>query len=153
MQNHFDFLPRFLNCETDIFHDPSSFVQHLLANQCDYYHRIVLRMVQNSYSSLISKIKMSSEHLNSTSDQMSFGSIHRGIVSLPSYVKSTSEYDTFSFQKNDKRIILCRTNILESNHNKEYLAYFSESSFQKTLKKLILCGEYNKTKKRSTPMY
>ena len=43
--------------------------------------------------------------------------------------------------------------MLEGNIDKEYTPYFSEMSFQKTLQKLISSGEYNKTKKRSTPMY
>jgi len=33
------------------------------------------------------------------------------------------------------------------------MEYFSGSSFQQTLLKLISCGEYNKTKKRTVPMY
>ena len=48
---------------------------------------------------------------------------------------------------------LCYTNILHDDNNKEYKQYFSELSYHKTLKTLIVCGEYNKTKKRSTPMY
>ena len=48
---------------------------------------------------------------------------------------------------------LCHTNVLQERHHKEFCSYFSELSFHKTLKNLILCGEYNKTKKRSTPMY
>ena len=46
---------------------------------------------------------------------------------------------------------LCYTNVLVIN--REYTDFFSEISFHKTLKDLIACGEYNKTKKRSTPMY
>ena len=48
---------------------------------------------------------------------------------------------------------LCYTNLLQDDNNKEYKQYFSELSYHKTLKTLIVCGEYNKTKKRSTPMY
>ena len=72
---------------------------------------------------------------------------------LPSYVKSTSHYNIFNFKQGATNIILCRTNILQKSNHKEYQSYFSESSFQKTLRKLIIFGEYNKTKKRSTPMY
>ena len=55
--------------------------------------------------------------------------------------------------RDDVPMVLCRTNMLEGNIDKEYTPYFSEMSFQKTLQKLISSGEYNKTKKRSTPMY
>ena len=48
---------------------------------------------------------------------------------------------------------LCHTNILDDGKTKEFCGYFSELSFHKTLKTLIVCGEYKKTKKRSTPMY
>ena len=41
----------------------------------------------------------------------------------------------------------------KKSNNEKYQSYFSESSFQKTLRKLIICGEYNKTEKRSIPMY
>ena len=48
---------------------------------------------------------------------------------------------------------ICSTNIFDGMKNKEYIHYFSVTSFQQTLRKLIVCGEYNKTKKRSMPMY
>ena len=55
--------------------------------------------------------------------------------------------------KNNVKVSLCHTNLLTDSKYKEYKEYFSELSFHKTLKNLISCGEYNKTKKRSTPMY
>ena len=110
-------------------------------------------MVQSSYSTLISKIKIPIEKDAHLVDGKSFGCIHPGKVSLPSYVKSTSHYNTFNFKQGATNIILCRTNILGKSNYKDYQSYFSESSFQKTLRNLIICGEYNKTKKRSTPMY
>jgi len=36
---------------------------------------------------------------------------------------------------------------------RRYNSYFSETSYAKTLQKLIAAGEYNKTKKRSTPLF
>ena len=50
-------------------------------------------------------------------------------------------------------IVLCRTNLLSHQDNKEFKEYFSETSYPKTLRKMITSGEYNKTKKRKTPMY
>ena len=37
--------------------------------------------------------------------------------------------------------------------NKEFEPFFTETSFRKTLQKLITSGEYNKTKKRKTPLF
>ena len=146
-------LPSFTNCGSGMFNTPESFVEHLYENQNDYYHRIILRMVQASYSSLIAKIKIPTASNKIKVSNKPFSSIHEGKVSLPAYVKSTSKYETFIVKPEGIPVTLCKTNILENCGNKEYKPYFSECSFQNTLKKLILCGEYNKTKKRSTPMY
>ena len=150
-KNHMDMLLDFTECSSDVFANYTAFVKHLYNNHDDYYHRIVLRVVQCSYSSLIAKIKISSP--SNTKSQSSFGSLHSGRVSLPPYVSSDSQYDIFTTTKNDTTITLVKTNILKDTSTKEYCSYFSKCSFRKTLKKLTLCGEYNKTKKRSTPMY
>ena len=55
--------------------------------------------------------------------------------------------------RNHIPIVLCKTNILNDTNEKEFKSFFAETSFPKTLRKLITSGEYNKTKKRSTPMY
>ena len=60
---------------------------------------------------------------------------------------------SFSYYRDTGAISLCHTNIIKDVECKEYIHYFSETSFQQTLRQLILSGEYNKTKKRSTPMY
>ena len=39
------------------------------------------------------------------------------------------------------------------NNDDNYVSHFSITSFTKTLRKLICSGEYNKTKKRMTPLY
>ena len=149
--NHLDILSDFSACSSDIFNNYRELVEHLYSNHDDYYHRIILRVVQCSYSSLISKIKISSP--TTTKAPSSFGALHSGIVSLPPYVSSHSIYETFSVIKNGITITLVKTNILKDTQTKEYSSFFSKSSFHKTLKKLTLCGEYNKTRKRSTPMY
>ena len=152
-KTHIDMLPNFSACEKIIYKDHISFVKHLYSHHTDYYHRIVMRIVQSSYSSLISKIKIPSNTHSDLPDSTTFGSIHPGKVSLPSYVKSSSSYDTFTIDKNGLVITLIKTNILRDSSCREYCSYFSKTSFRKTLKKLTVCGEYNKTKKRSTPMY
>ena len=150
-KHHINKLPKFCDCSATVYDDYSDFVKHLFNQHEDYYHRIILRIVQYSYSSLISKIKIPSP--SKPKHQSSFGSIHYGKVSLPPYVSSSSEYDTFSIKRNGKIITLTKTNILKNISDREYCSFFSKSSFHKTLKKLTMCGEYNKTKKRSTPMY
>ena len=56
---HICMLPGFRECASSTFDDYTVFVEHLYNNHGDYYHRIILRVVQCSYSSLISKIKIS----------------------------------------------------------------------------------------------
>ena len=47
---------------------------------------------------------------------------------------------------------MTKTNLL-CHWKGKYVEYFSEDSFQQTLSLLIDCGEYNKTQKRTIPMY
>ena len=51
-------LPTFNVCEETVFDTPSTFLKHLYSMKNEYYHRIVMRQVQNLYSSLISKLKI-----------------------------------------------------------------------------------------------
>ena len=152
-ETHINMLPNFNACSDTLFDDHTSFVKHLYSHHNDYYHRIILRIVQSSYSTLISKMKISSKPTTEQTNKSTFSSIHQGTISLPIYSCSSSDYNTFSIKKNGTTITLIKTNILMGGSKGEYSSYFSESSFRKTLKKLTMCGEYNKTKKRSTPMY
>ena len=111
-KNHIGMLPDFKVCSSSIFDDYTTFVKHLYFNHSDYYHRIVLRMVQSSYSTLISKIKISSHPDSNRAG--SFGSIHTGKVALLPYMSTTSNYQTFSFEKNGCTVTLVKTNLLES---------------------------------------
>ena len=144
-------LPGFRECTSTTFDAYIGFVEHLYNKDGDYFYQSILRVVQCSYSSLISKIKISPASVKN--NQASFGSIHSGKVALPPHVFSCSEYQNFLSDKNGLTVTLVKINILKNVSNKEYSLYFSKSSFRKTLKKLTMCGEYNKTKKRSTPMY
>ena len=72
-------LSDFKECDSYIFPDPMEFMRHVQSNNRDYYHRIVMRIIQSSYSSLLAKF-------NSTMLQksdMSFHDIHKGAVQLP----------------------------------------------------------------------
>ena len=148
-------LEGFVTCNSTIFESHTDFVKHLHSQSHDYYHRIIMRLVQSTYSVLISKLKIKplpKENLP-TKNSSRFGMLHKGKVSLPSYVKTSAEYVTFFTKKNDVTIALSRTNILNQTTKKEFISWFSETSFSTTLEELIACGQYNKTKKRSTPMY
>ena len=59
----------------------------------------------------------------------------------------------FTIIRNGTEITICCTNILIDKENKPFHTLFCKTSYQKTLRDLISCGEYNKTQKRSTPMY
>ena len=76
-------------------------------------------------------------------------------MTLPPYVFSSSTYESFDY-KNDcdgTKITLCKTNLLDKSSEREFIPYFSENSFSKTLQRLIKYGEYVKTKEHNTPMY
>ena len=54
--------------------------------------------------------------------------------------------------RSGKILTSSKTNMLKDK-DREYVSHFSETSFIKTLRKLIHSGEYNKTKKRMNPLY
>ena len=73
-------LPKFIKCKSNVFTDPMEFIIQLESSKEDYYHRIVMRIVQNLYSSLLAKFTT----VDSTSSEKTFHSVHKGSVSLPS---------------------------------------------------------------------
>ena len=54
-------LSEYDSCATSIFCSPMDFICHLQSNKDDYYHRIIMIIVQNSYSSLLAKFKLASD--------------------------------------------------------------------------------------------
>lgn len=58
MKHNINTLPGFCQCENKIFSDPKSIISHLYSNDQDFYHWILLRIVQTNYSSIIGKIRM-----------------------------------------------------------------------------------------------
>ena len=145
-------LPNFQPCKCAVFQSHHDFVKHLCECSSNYYHRIIMRLVQSTYSVLLSKLKYPSSQQD-FNESSRFSDIHRGYISLPPYVKSSLTHLTFTTKKNGLYIALSRTNILTQKRNREFMSLFSETSFSTTLEKLINCGQYNKTKKRTTPMY
>ena len=57
-ETHIVNLPTFKGCNTSIFQNHDDFVTHLYASQNDYFHRIVLRFAQRTYSILITKLNV-----------------------------------------------------------------------------------------------
>lgn len=51
-------LPNFVKCEKKVYMNPISLIEHLHSEKQDFYHRIIMRIVQGRYSSLISKFKV-----------------------------------------------------------------------------------------------
>ena len=150
--NSFASLPKFHLCKSHVYKCHTGFIEHLCSFWLDYYHHILLRLVQSTYSALLSKLKIPTT-IEYTENTHKFGIIHRGHISLPPYIKSSSKHQVFVIALRGISIALSRTNILKRNANREFVSLFLETSFSTTLDKFIHCGQYNKTKKRTTPMY
>ena len=67
-------------------------------------------------------------------------------------VQTNTRYECFVVKRDQVQITLAKTNILQDS-NEIYTDFFSLDSFQQTLSTLIEGGEYNKTQKRTIPMY
>ena len=90
-QMSIDNLPQFIKCKSNVFTDPMEFIIHLESSKEDYYYRIVMRVVQNLYSSLLAKFTT----VDSSSSKKTFYSVHKGSVSLPSYQNTGADYGIF----------------------------------------------------------
>ena len=87
-------LEQFKNCKIGIFNSPMELVCHLQSDKDDYYHRIVMHIIQNYYSSLLSKFTIAL-------DQVSKNAFYekKKDISLPSHLKTDSIYSTFDVIK------------------------------------------------------
>ena len=71
------------------------FITHIYVTKDDYYHQIILRLVQSTYSVQLAKFRLkASNEVNETKKQ-TFSSAHKGKVSLSMYVCSSANYETF----------------------------------------------------------
>ena len=134
VQKNITKFPKFRSCDILVFKDHIDFISHLYEAKDDYYHQIILHLVQSTYSLLLAKFKQKFIVHTNMNNKQTFSSIHKGKVTLPTYMHSGSKYETFALQRHGNTINLCRTNIIEGATNKEYLQYFSETSFQQTLR-------------------
>ena len=151
-----DKLPNWSSCNSEIYEKTRDFIEHLHVMSKDYYHRIILRVVQSNYSSILAKFRFQTcDDTKLGSDTLPFSSIHKGTVTLPPYIISSADYESFDYinDRDGTKISLSKTNLLVNSSEKVFIPFFSENSFSNTLQRLIKCGEYIKTKKRSTPMY
>ena len=97
----FNEIPMFNPCEEKVFQNPIEFVNHLYYRKEDYYHQIVMRIVQGLYSPLLSKLKTK---FNSSSKEYkkgfsSFASVHKRTIKLPAHVTSNFQYNLFRFKR------------------------------------------------------
>ena len=100
-RNQLLILPNFKQCDDTVFPDPITFLKHLHSNRNDYYHRVIMRQVQNLYSSLLAKFKILEWNTNHdpTITSATFQSLHKGKLTLPLYVLSRSVYETICVQR------------------------------------------------------
>ena len=88
---------QFKQCDSPIFTNTSSFVKHVYSRQDCYYHHIVMRIIQNTYSPLISKLEIKDEMKKD--NVTSFSLTHDIQVKLPPYITSKYEYQSYRFEK------------------------------------------------------
>lgn len=93
IKHNLNTLPGFCQCEATIYPDPKSFVKHLYSSNQDFFHRILLRIVQTNYSSILSKIRM--QCCKTDNKTINFGKIHKGHIVLPQKAEQTLRYETF----------------------------------------------------------
>ena len=82
----FDELPKFDICHSSVFKSHNEFLDHLCSYSVNYYHRIIMRLVQSTYLVLLSNMKFPSSYQD-LSESSRFGVIHKEHISLPVYKK------------------------------------------------------------------
>ena len=82
IQNHINELPNFHCCDSSIFKNHLDFIAHLYEQKDKYYHVIILRLVQSTYSILLAKFRQKSSIHTMNDDKQTFSSIHKGKVPL-----------------------------------------------------------------------
>ena len=93
IKHNLNTLPGFCQCKAYIYEDPKSFVKHLYSSKRDFFHLILLQIVQTNYSSILSKIRM--QCCKNDDKNINFGKIHKGHILLPQKAEETLCYETF----------------------------------------------------------
>ena len=92
-----DKMNRFKQCDTPKFTNSNLFVTHIYSLQDCYYHRIIMRIIQGTYSPLVSKLKIKE---NEKMDKGKMKSVlHDKKVILPPYIESIYNYESYKFEK------------------------------------------------------
>ena len=90
-------MSQFEQCDSPIFTDITSFVKHVYLTQDCYYHRIVMRIIQNVYSPLICKLHIKNDMKETK--QTKFSITHDIKVKLPPYLESKCDYQSYRLKK------------------------------------------------------
>ena len=75
-QIHIDLLPNFKRCEKKIFKNHMDFITHLYHEKNEYYHQIILRLVQSTYSILLAKFRLKTSKETNECQKSTFPSVH-----------------------------------------------------------------------------
>ena len=95
-QSHINLFPNFKTCEDKVFDNHMEFIAHLYSKKEEYYHQTILRLVQSTYSVLLTKYQLKMGDQGDEFNKQTFSSIHKGNVTLPSYQMSDASYKTFT---------------------------------------------------------
>ena len=87
----------FKECETPIYTNIDTVVKHVYSRQDCYYHRIIMRIIQGTYSPLIFKLQIKDDQNYETSKL--FSVLHNKKVTLPPYIESSYQYQSYRFEK------------------------------------------------------
>ena len=92
---------KLMSREQKILNDPcvtisSDHIPEDLVNGVTRGDQIILRLVQSIYSIRLAKFWLKNSKDTNECQKQTFSSVHRGKVSLPFYVHSDAEYETFT---------------------------------------------------------
>jgi len=94
-EENVDALHQFTPCRDQIFENERVFIEHLHQFQEDFYHRIILRVVQSNYSSIIAKIKILKNMKENRELTTTGGTNCYGKIVIPKHVYTGARYKSF----------------------------------------------------------
>ena len=92
-----DKMNRFKQCDTPKFTNSNLFVTHIYSMQDCYYHRIIMRIIQGTYSPLVSKLKIKETQKMDKGKMKSV--LHDKKVILPPHIESMYNYESYKFER------------------------------------------------------
>ena len=115
---------QFRQCQGIIYDNPISFFEHIHKTHHEIFHKIILRIIQGSYSILRNKIKFESEYKRTNMKR--FYEICKDNIQLPKYTNSRSNYSTVKIKRYE---FFHKFNVLFTIRS---LTYFVSIQYQKT---------------------